>query len=1486
MALKNYQEHSEASAKVTEAQLRTAFNRIVRDSVPLVATWVGLLYIAFAVKHALTLPEPAASLMSMASGGGAVALLGFRLALRRWTIPERWAHPVMAMIGGVLLLTNFLHLYLVSEPHQTVNLLVDVVGAGFLMLSTGWLALFILATLLGWGSIVLISPPSPGWLYYAFALSSATVLAVLVHTFRLRALRRLETARIQDQSRTAELEAALAATAASQMKLRESEVKFRTLAETIIAGIFIYQGTKMRYVNSAAERLSGYRREELLAMDFWEIIHPEFQALVKERGLARQRGENVSSRYEVKILTKNGESRWVDFTATLTEFEGKPAVFGTALDITVRQRAEEALRESEERLRQLAEHVDEALWLYDLRSKKILYVSPAHEKIWGTPNESLYQNPAAFLEMIQAEDRQRVVGALAKQKRGEYTDEEYRVIQPNGALHWVRDRAFPIRNKKGEVYRLAGIAQDLTARKQMEEALRASEERYHALHDDNPSMYFTVDEEGKVLSVNRFGAEQLGYAVEELVGQPVFQVFHEQDKIAVRQRFIECLQNSGQVHGWEYRKVRKDGSILWVQEGARAVQGADGQTIVLIVCEDITARKQAEEALQQSEARYRTLVENSPDAIYVHRDGKVLYANPASARLIGASHPQQLLGKSVIDFVAAEYRPLVAERMRRIMQEGITLPFIEVKGIRLDGTSIEVETMGLPIIYQGQPAAQVIVRDITERKRAEEALRESEARYRLLAENSRDLIGLLDLQGSILYASPSHFQVLGYAPEELVHNNVFEVIHPDDAQQSLAAVNDLLASGASKTIEIRLRKKSGPWLEVEAVLSVIADQAEARQRILLSARDITGRKQAEQTLHASEERYRSLYDNNPSMYFTVDGEGRVLSVNRFGVEQLGYTVEELVGQPVLEVFHEQDKIAVRQHLTECLKNSGQVHRWEFRKVRKDGSVLWVKEAARAIQDADGRTIVLIVCEDITAGKQMEEKLRESEQRFRKAFENTPIGMALTAPDSSFLQVNHAFCEMLDYSEAELLSMNFQAITHPEDRSISIDFMHRLLTGDLPFADFEKRYLHKHGHVVWARLNASAIRNALGQPLYFVTQIQDITARKRTEEKLRQTVSHLHSVLAALPELYFHVAADGMIIDYHAPKKSDLYLPSEQFLGKRVHEVLPLAAAASIQNAITGALQANAVVTIEYSLLMPEGERFYEARFSPFLGKEAITLIRDITERKQMEEQLQRYANDLEKMVEARAQRIRELEKQQIESEKLAATGRMAARIAHEINNPLGMIQTAFRLVSNTIPQEHRHHHYVGKIEKEIDRIAQIVRQMLDLHKPHQESPQAFRADEAIGEVIALMRPKFHERHLDCEQDLQRARKTITLPENMLRQVLYNVILNAVEASPPNGLVRVTAEIAANRLQIAVVDHGEGIPEEIRSRIFEPFFTTKSNGSTGGMGLGLSICKSQVEAMRGSIELESAPGEGTICRIAIPLDKKDKNEKNDKTEKHA
>jgi PAS domain S-box-containing protein len=296
------------------------------------------------------------------------------------------------------------------------------------------------------------------------------------------------------------------------------------------------------------------------------------------------------------------------------------------------------------------------------------------------------------------------------------------------------------------------IATDAIQRVIAERALHASEHRYRTLYEDNPSMYFTVDAAGIVLSVNEFGCRQLGYTDTELVGEPVLNVFYEVDKEAALQNVRQCLEHAGQVFHWELRKVRKDKSMLWVHETARAVPGTNGDPVVFIVCEDISERKRAEAELAR-----RT------------------------------------------DELSAAYEELTA---------------------------------------------------------TDEELR---ANYDELSKTDREL-------------------------------------------------------------------------------------------------------------RESEERFRALYEENPSMYFTLDSEGTVLSVNQFGAAQLGYSVAELVGRSVLEVFYPDDRTSVQENLRRCLEHPGKPAYWEFRKVRKDGAIIWVKETVRTMQRADGRIIVLVVCEDITEQK--------------------------------------------------------------------------------------------------------------------------------------------------------------------------------------------------------------------------------------------------------------------------------------------------------------------------------------------------------------------------------------------------------------------------------------------------------------------------------------------------------------------------------------
>lgn len=393
--------------------------------------------------------------------------------------------------------------------------------------------------------------------------------------------------------RTAELELANAA-------LRASETQFRGLAETISAAVFIYQGERMRYVNSAAEALTGYSRDEILKMNFWDVILPELRELVKERGLARQRGDDVPAGYEVKILRKDGEERWVDFTSGAIEMEGQPAVLGTAFDITERKRAEDALQ--------------------NLRRQNELLLNSAGEGIYGLDLEgnTTFVNPAAA-RMIGWEVEE-IIGksqhGILHHSRADgsaYPREECPIYAAfkDGSVHHVSDEVFwrkdgssfaveyistPIRGESGEPIGAVVTFRDITERLRAEEALRESEAKYRSIFDHVQDIFYQTDAAGTIIEINP-AVERFGYSREELIGTSVLDIYEDPEK---RLAFVQAVLEEGTVSDYEMRLRRKDGRGVDMSVSARAVLNADGTLEGFEgSIRDITERKRAEEALRR-----------------------------------------------------------------------------------------------------------------------------------------------------------------------------------------------------------------------------------------------------------------------------------------------------------------------------------------------------------------------------------------------------------------------------------------------------------------------------------------------------------------------------------------------------------------------------------------------------------------------------------------------------------------------------------------------------------------------------------------------------------------------------------------------------------------------------------------------------------------------------------------------------------------------
>jgi two-component system sporulation sensor kinase C len=265
-----------------------------------------------------------------------------------------------------------------------------------------------------------------------------------------------------------------------------------------------------------------------------------------------------------------------------------------------------------------------------------------------------------------------------------------------------------------------------------------------------------------------------------------------------------------------------------------------------------------------------------------------------------------------------------------------------------------------------------------------------------------------------------------------------------------------------------------------------------------------------------------------------------------------------------------------------------------------------------------------------------------------------------------------------------------------------------------------------------------------------------------------------------------------------------------------------------------------------------------------------TSIRDITERRNLRDQLRLHAEHLEQLVQERTARIAQLEQHRRQMEKHAAMGQLAAGVAHEINNPLAGIRNAFELIKSGTSPDHEHYELIGLIDREIDRMSSIVHQMYQLYGRSRQQPQTFTIEQTIADVVTLLERTARQHQVVLKTGIPTSeRTTVLLPEGEVKQILYNLILNAIQASPAGEDVSIRIRCDSGEVQVMVSDQGQGITADVLPQIFDPFFSTRVSTHGAGMGLGLSVSRNLIESMGGSIVVESTPGCGSHFTAIFP-----------------
>lgn len=551
-----------------------------------------------------------------------------------------------------------------------------------------------------------------------------------IESFAAQVAIQIHSTRLAQQARQELIERKLA-----EEKVRKTEIHFRALIENATDGIMVLNpdGT-IRYASPGVTRILGYETDAMMGMSAFQLIHPADLIPLMQVFLSGVSDPGFIHRGEYRFRRKDGEWGYLEIVAHY--LMNDPVIAGIIIngrDITLRKQSENALQESERKFHGVITNSADGIALTD-EEGRIIEFNNAFEEITGCKREEVLGKFMWELHFrllpppgLGEEKQERFVESVKnvlKTGQSLYFQRamETPITLPNGSTRIIQQRLFSIRTEKG--WRVGSISRDSTESKRVENIVRASEEWHRVLYEDNPSIYFTTNAQGIVLSVNRSGIQQLGFSKEELIGQAIFTIFHPDDREAFRQHFTNCIQNVGVTYQIEARKIHQNGRILWVRESACAVYNRDGGIVVLLTCGDITSWKEAEDAARRVEERFHALIENAPDGVaLIGADGAVTYSSPA-ARMIFGYHPDHPINATPWEYIHPEDSLLVFRTIYELIQNPAQISTIQYRYKHLDGSWHWVESVFTNLL--ASPDIQAIVinfRDITDRKNVENSLR-------------------------------------------------------------------------------------------------------------------------------------------------------------------------------------------------------------------------------------------------------------------------------------------------------------------------------------------------------------------------------------------------------------------------------------------------------------------------------------------------------------------------------------------------------------------------------------------------------------------------------------------------------------------------------------------------------------------------------------------------------------------------------------------
>lgn len=1040
-------------------------------------------------------------------------------------------------------------------------------------------------------------------------------------------------------------------------------------------------------------------------------------------------------------------------------------------------------------------------------------------------------------------------------------------------------------------------------------------------------LFCITQENGYFQEINLAWENVLGWTLSELQNSPWLELVHPDDLELTLN--TEKLYSQNSFVEYENRYRHKDGSYLWLSW--RVSKAEDG--LVYRVAKDITTAKQVEDIAIFS-TQSRNDFAPQPVELDLQRavaeltewknryeaagqiNGLLLYEwNSQTEDVIWGSNVEQVFGYAQeelsgslelwMELIHPDDIEKVIQELNRVIATKERL-HVEYRLRQKDGSYIILEDNGRFYPDSAGHLNRMVgfIANITESKRAQTELKKAYQQLELLVDNSPLAILEWDQEFRLQRWSKQAEKIFGWKSTELLnhHPREWQFVYDEDAPRVDHILGQLLDGTLQRTVdENRNYTKDGKIVYCEWYNSALFDESGNLVSILSLVLDISDRKQAEATLQQvmneletrveertaelqhineqlsaeiaerqrteaalrqSEEQFRRVFNEAPIGMGVTRKDKRFFRVNQAFVEMLGYSESEFISLTCEDITHPEDWKRLLPYLDQIAKGELDRFQVEERFLKKNQEILWGNLTSMMLRDESGEVLYgLGMVEDITERRQAEAALRQSEEQFRRVFDEAPIGMSLAGLDNRYIRVNRAFYEMLGYTESELMALTFEVITYSEDLALENPCMERLITGKIDSFDLEKRYRKKNQDIVWVHLTLIALRDQTGAILYTLAMIQDITERKQAEEALRQSEARYRAIIEDQTELICRFKPDGTLTFVNDTYCRYFNKQRSELMGHKFMPVIPEEDQESFTQKFSSLSVEQPIVTCEHRVILPSGDIRWQQWTNRALFDDSGNIL-----------EFQAVGRDITKLKQAEAEIVKALERERELSELRSG---FVSLVSHEFRTPLTTIQSSAELLeryNNRLSEEKKQNHY-RRIQQAVQRMTQLLEDVLTIGKAEagklQFTPSpmdlvAFCRD--LVESLQMSAKPQHQLNFVVIGDGSDAQ----MDEKLLGHILTNLLTNAIKYSPDGGTVQFDVVCDRTWVIFRIQDSGIGIPPEDLERLFESFGRASNVGAIPGTGLGLAIVKRCVDLHEGEITVESEVGVGTTFTVTLPL----------------